>query len=55
MRRSNESIISEISLKLVKEAECSGIQKCVELVGRELGLDGGLVLRTNEARRFAAE
>ncbi|MCR5329904.1 MAG: GAF domain-containing sensor histidine kinase [Lachnospiraceae bacterium] len=48
MRRSNESIISEISLKLVKEAECSGIQKCVELVGRELGLDGGLVLRTNE-------
>ena len=48
MKQSNESIISRIGLNLVREAKCSGIQQCVETVGKELGLDGGLVLRTNE-------
>ncbi len=48
MKRTREEIISEIGLILVRKAECSGIQQCVELVGRELDLDGGLVLRSNE-------
>ena len=48
MKRSGESIISEICLNLVRKPECSGIGQCVELIGKELGLDGGLVMRTNE-------
>ena len=48
MKRSKESILSEIGLILVRKAECNGIQECVELVGKELCVDGGLVLRTNE-------
>ncbi|MBR4725681.1 MAG: response regulator [Lachnospiraceae bacterium] len=48
MKRSKEEIISEIGLILLRKAECSGVQQCVETVGKELGLDGGLVLRSNE-------
>ncbi|MBO4414637.1 MAG: response regulator [Lachnospiraceae bacterium] len=48
MKRSKESIISEICLKLIKKPQCSGIQQCVELIGKELGAEGGLVLRTND-------
>ena len=48
MARNLEKIISEITGILVSKLECNGILKCVELVGNELGADGGFVLRVNE-------
>ena len=48
MKREIESILSELSMILVYQPVCAGIQKCVSILGQELAVDGGLVLRTNE-------
>ncbi|MCR5639819.1 MAG: response regulator [Lachnospiraceae bacterium] len=46
--KTKDSIIFDVCRTLVHFEECKGVRQCLEIVGKGMGIDGGLVMRTNE-------
>ena len=46
--KTKDSILFDVCRTLVHYEECRGVRQCLEIVGKGMDIDGGLVMRTNE-------
>ena len=46
--KTKDRIIFDACRTLVRFEECKGVRQCLEIVGKGMEIDGGLVMRTNE-------